>query len=453
MDDWFNERKNAVKTFRPGFYFTSLFCFLAFALFGWFVVGGFSPAPESKGEFASTAKEDLSCNCVLKSGEQFSELAYETPEECGPERNYYEAGIKKFKALDKNGYFSGTRDLRRTAQIIPRKCFLYSMKYTLPPQFKSPEFAVCDGKPTKKGVADFTRTNYKACMTEDMINIVYNSYLDAVDCLDVPPKFAVAKFMNESGVTPNIIASNNDAGLSQFSNGAMATLKRLYPQWSRQIFNSNKASCKRLLSYPGAVPRSQSEVIDDPAKKCHLVDIPANPMKNFVYYGIYYHITKKDSDFEFNKSVRYLKKTSTETVIDKNWVSTAELLKQARMESFDIENIRETVAVMAYNTGPVAATYFREWLKYRNTKFPTVPIREADLNMTISNPWADNSKDTLDQVKAKFNIDDKKPMKFWEWMIVSTKSRFRYASYVKFYANRLDRIFGAGVCTEDNFLE
>lgn len=398
----------------------------------------------------TTGAQDLNCHCDIH-GETFDKLTYETAEECGPERAYLEEPLRKFAALDVNGIFTKPRNSAKDAARVPRKCFLFAMKYTLPPSFKTnPVFGVCQGrKPTKKMPKDYDRVNFKPCISEALVNVVYNSYLDATDCFNVPPKFAVAKFMNESGVIPNIVAANGDAGLSQFSTGALEILQEQYPKWAPQILTSDKKSCKNLLSFPGAMPGAADKVVADDNLKCHVIETPPNPVRNIIYYGAYYHIVRNDVERMFDRPQGVDKVTGK---LDPNEKTVEELMHLAKIDTFDRDQIKEILNVMAYNTGPKAVIYFKEWLKYRAAKFHTTPITRDDFDMEINpEPWLPFQGKTARQLKIHYDRWGRRAMSFWEWLLVN-KDRFRYASFVKFFGDRLDRNFGEGVCTPVPFL-
>jgi hypothetical protein len=324
------------------------------------------------------------------------------------------------------------------------------MKHTLPPQFKVNLFGICGNKtPTETDPTDFHRTNFKPCVTEKFVNVIYNAYLDAVDCYGLPAKNALPKFMNESGVMPNLVASNSDAGLSQFSTASLRMMARDYEKWSPRILNSKKPSCQRLVKYPGAMPRGPEQIVADDHLKCHIIDIPANPVRNFIYYGAFYHIIKNDVAMIFNRSQSIDPETGEPR---SGFKSTATLLSEAGIENFSKDVLSEIFIVMSYNTGPKSVIYFKEWLQYRLEKFPDAQILKKDIDMTIRpNPWLDFDKLTKEQLLEKYDQGGTRAMAFWEWLAVY-KNKFRYASYIKFYANRLDDNFGKGVCSPDKYL-
>lgn len=424
--------------------------FLALTLTGALTMGYFflmTPFVSANREPAA-AREDLSCTCDVR-GQQFTDVSFETPAECGADRNYLRGPLEAFRKLDSKSVYIGTR--AQPAGHMPRKCFLFAMKHTFPPSFRARLFGECGIKtPTPEDPTDFTRTNWKPCVTEDLVNTVYNSYVDASDCFDVPKKFALGKFMNESGVIPNLVAANNDAGLAQFSTGGMKILQNEYPEWSKKILNSTKQSCRNLLAFPGAMPKSAAEIVAKNELKCQVIGIPSNPVKNFIFYGVYYHITRRDTVNMFNRKTSIDRATGQP---DPTFRTTAKLMEEAKIADYDVERLLDILSIMSYNTGPKAVIYFREWLQYRIAKFPTVPVRKTDLSMVIKpDPWAGFDTASKEELAARYDRNGTRAMSFWEWLVVN-KNKFRYAAFVKFYSNRLDTSFGAGVCTEPNFLE
>lgn len=426
--------------------FPWMFFFLFFL--GFAVWMPFMSVPEQMIGEASRmpASEDLSCNCRIN-GEVFKTLTYETPEECGAERTYLEKSLQSFHAADPQDLFSEARP--KSEKQFPKKCFLFAMKHTFPTSFKEKRFGRCGDMGDAVAGPDYIRTSYKPCVSEDLVNVIYHSYLDAADCFDIPLKFSLPKFMNESGVMPNTIAFNSDAGLSQFSNEALEILKKEYPDWSKKLQQSKKKSCQNLLSIAGAFPKKAAEIVSDAKKKCHVVEIPPNPARNFIYYGVYHNIMKRDVEKFWGKR----RVDQLTGVVDPAYKTIETLMKELKIEDFDANNLRRTFAVMAYNKGPKVVSYFREWLLYRQSKFPEVPIRRADLKMTLpQNPWSINDV-SVDDLRVQYEVDGTRAVTFAEWLVLNVKNKFRYASFVKFYADQLDRNLGKRTCTEEKFLE
>ncbi|MGZ3774738.1 MAG: hypothetical protein ACXVCY_04670 [Pseudobdellovibrionaceae bacterium] len=424
-------------------------------------------------------QDDLTCNCKL--GGQTNILMFEKPEDCGPERNYLQSEIKAFAAIDKKGSFSAPRDYSKTADVLPRKCALFIMRKfwkdrALTPQEKLDadleynRTAPDNDKRPIKNISEYhqdpaiyskcdkdrngvpVRYGHKACVTEDYVNLVYNSLLDVTDCLDVPPKFVAPKLSNESGLHVNAFGLVNDGGIGQFTVQALEDVKQNYEEYKSKIVNSSKASCKRIKEIPGAVPASSNDIMSADANRCHAIATPPNPLRSLVYYSIFFHATMRNSERAFYKS-----KDSK----DENFRSTEELMKQAKISDFDIKKIKDMLFVMSYNVGPDRpATVFREWLKYRIGMINKYSITKADFNMVYW-PESNETKNSAGQPTKKGEerakiILAKKPrnrqyLSFAEYLFAYGDSL--YIAAVKAQAQKLDKELGAGTCTENKFLE
>lgn len=415
------------------------------------------------------AADDMTCTCQL--GDQTNILTFETPESCGPDRTYLQNKFLAFKKEDPKGLFSAGRDYSKTASILPRKCALFIMRKfwkdrALSPQEKldadieynrtAPEkekrpvktlaeykqdpsiFSKCDKDPN--GVPE--RYGYKACVTEDYVNLVYNSLIDVSDCLNVPPKFIAPKLSNESGLHVNAFGLVNDGGIGQFTNQALEDVKQNFPDFKSRIMGSSKESCKRLRSFPGVIPSSSKEILSADENRCHAITTPPNPLRSLIYYGIFFHATKRNADGAYNKS-----KDSK----DDNFKSIEALMKEAKISDFDSKKIQDMLFVMAYNAGPGRpATIYREWLKYRIDTLKKYPIKKADFDMNYW-PEADQIKEKAGEARAKLVKKGDKPLTFAEYLFAYKDSL--YIALVKAQARKLDKGLGAGTCTEAKFLE
>lgn len=383
-----------------------------------------NPDRGSVSQASSASEEDLSCNCKVR-GESFTKLSFEKAETCGADRNYLQDSLARFDQLDSRDFYTKTRE--GTASKIPRKCFLFAMKHTFPNNFKSPSFGRCD--------KDLQKTKSKPCVTEPLVDLVYNTSLDVADCFGIPAKSFLPKLMHASGVIPNSLVSGEGSGLFPISNGTLQILKEEYPTWSLALRSSKKASCARLLSIKGAMPPSAGHLRADDPSVCSNVGVPPNPVRNLIYYGAYHQILQKEVAASFER------------------LGLRGLLKRLRVDESSESALQKILMALSYESGPKSVVYLREWLRYRLVKFSNVPLVAADFNPRISpDPWKDFDQSTLTELKTRYESGGNTPMSFWQWLVVA-KKKFRAASYLKFYADRLDANLGEGVCTESKFLE
>lgn len=468
------------------FWFATLCCFTTFAFFGWYEV---TKPVEGRFDFASTAaeiavkkidtankslgalssyKEDMTCACTM--GATPGLIDFEKPEDCGADRNYLDNEIKAFAKIDKNGYFSKARNDAALSAQLPRKCAVYIMRRFWKDRALTAEekreadieynrtaeptkqrdvkevsgyrndphlFSKCDKDPTGKP----ERYGHKACVTEPYVNLIYNSMMDVADCLGVPPKFIAPKLSNESGLHVNAFGLVNDGGIGQFTDQALEDVAQNYANFKGRIVNSDKESCKRINSIPGAVPASATDILAKDENRCSAISAPPNPLRSMVYYGIFYHSTKRNSNGAWN---RY---SNGKTPGQK---SVEQLMDDAKISNFDKEKIKEMIFVMAYNSGPGRPPGFlREWLKYRIETLKKYPIKASDFDM---NYWPEPAQTKAKAGAARMKAMKKKtPLTLAEYLFVYKDSL--YIPAVKAQARVIDKAMGEGTCTEQNFLE
>lgn len=494
--DFIEEGESEVKRSSTSFWVSTLFCCLTFLVFGWYslenpsdtarsvassaeenVIHQFTDVQSRLRGLKASGKDDMTCTCQL--GTDTNILKFEDPEACGKDRNYLDDSMKAMKVLDPKGYYTGGRDYSQTASILPRKCALFIMRRfwrdrartpeerrnedlefnrTAPPdkqreikdisQYKPDPHLFSKCGPNKHGVPE--RYGHKACVTEPYVNLVYNSLIDVADCLGVPAKFIAPKLSNESGLHVNAFGLVNDGGIGQFTKQALDDVVQNYDGFKGRITKSDKASCKRLRAIPGAVPRDSKDILTADENRCHSIAVPPNPLRSLIYYGVFYHATKRNADNAYNR------KTDPK---DPNFKSTEALMKEAGVAGLDQDKIREMMFVMGYNTGPSRpSSILREWLKYRieqakqcPAKKPC-PVTKADFNM---NYWPTKAqmqaKRGTERAQAIADAKNGAPLTLAEY-IFGWKDNL-YIAAVRAQARVLDQGLGEGTCTESKFLE
>lgn len=472
-----------MKHFAKSFWVYTILCIAAVSLFGWHelnngyhliefssltdeeVLKKINQANNLVSKMTSNSGDDMKCTCSL--GDQKDILTFEDSVTCGSSRNYLQRDIIAFKKADTGGFFS-KRDYVESSKILPRKCVLFVMrkfwkdkalnpeeklaadlKYneTAPATQQRPIKNIGEYKPDKHlfsfcrdTLGEPTRYGHKACVTEDYVNLTYNSLLDVTDCLQVPIKFVMPKLFNESGLHVNAFGMLNDGGIGQFTEKALHEVRNNYDSFKKQIVGSSKPSCKRLISFPGALPERAEQVLHLDKNRCHVIGTPPNPLRSLVYYGMFYHATKKYSAAAFDKN---------SDSKDSNFKSIASLMKKAGIAWFDKDAIKKMLFVMSYNAGPSSpATFFREWLKYRITQIKKYPILKKDFEMAYW-PAQVGGKTADDRIKAVNK--GKRPFTFAEYLFVYKNSL--YIPAVRMHAKKLDDGLGKGTCTENKFLE
>jgi hypothetical protein len=142
--------------------------------------------------------EDKSCLCNLATEGENKTVEFEDYKTCDPRRNYLKPVIEAFAKADPTKSFVKTRTASENSHAdVPKKCVTYVMRSfleTLSQKNPFDSFAEC-----AKGNGIPRQGMFKACVTSDYVDMTYNSFVDVADCLDLPQKVMLPKFLNESG--------------------------------------------------------------------------------------------------------------------------------------------------------------------------------------------------------------------------------------------------------------
>ncbi len=474
----------------------------AFILFGIFFtdVLAFATESENKNAFDALKKVfeanetlkainnfDSTCSCTVGQNENI--VTFETQKQCGEERSYIFQAIKSFKKVDPNGTFWKSRKYVQGENTVPPKCILYIMRTALRDVPRSAElkqkeefaqfeaegkdtstlknkeykpdpqqFAACKGE-----TGEPQRMGGKPCVTEEYVNLVYNSLSDVSDCLGVPMNFTVPKFANESGFHVNAFGPVNDGGIGQFTESALKDVAQNFDEFGPKIQNSQKQSCKRLRSFSGALPKNPNDILTADANRCHAISMPPNPIRSLIFYGIFYRATLRNAEKAWSKQ-------------DETVESVDQVMSEAGVKDLDKSKLKQMLFTMSYNAGPKPPVVaFKEWLKYRKSKKSPVTKKdlnfdfwppkgfgavEKDFNESLSKKAVDLgwSEEELKQeiVKEKYKRKiihlgaQKRTLTFPEYLYVYRNNI--YISAVKAQSNLLAKGFGEGVCAPENFL-
>ncbi|MCE3011364.1 MAG: hypothetical protein LW875_12220 [Proteobacteria bacterium] len=427
-------------------------------------------------------------------------LSLEDETACIPERQYLKDQLSKFSELDPQQVFTGNRSSEQLeGAFVPRKCVYYAMKHFAfdilkGDQKASPSFSKCE---KESGFPNYG--NYAPCLTEKYLNIVYNTFIDVSDCLGLPQKLMMAKLFNESGfhinagaplreyrdnkIQPEVLSYpfpeslkdaniiGGDAGIGQFTGAALNDVRKTYPQWRDFIRKSDKASCQRVRDFAGALP--EIEKIDpDLGNRCVVVKAPPNPLRALVFYGIVYKNNQRAIDNVWSRE-------EVDRLLNEAGFSASKAQK---------EKMQEMLLVLSYNAGPkTAVILFKNWLISRKPIARQKPIAVADFDFGIPLPQekivvkagteaksfgrltADEviflnqeyktlshlNRKTRDQnerfaILEKFQLHQLSFPRFLR--IYRTGWAKGYLTYVKGFADILDKNVGQGTCAPESFL-
>ncbi len=164
----------------------------------------------------------------------------------------------------------------KESSALPMKCITHIMNSATLPKSN---YAVCpkaSGHP-RRGAA-------KSCVTENLVSLTYNAYVDVTDCLNLNPKDLLPKISNESGFALNAYGTKGDGGIGQLTGIAIAEVNKVYDSYMIQIQKAGqtKASCARIIRDKSVFNKVSAE----PGQRCVLMGVPENPVKNLLYTAI-----------------------------------------------------------------------------------------------------------------------------------------------------------------------
>ncbi len=449
--------------------------------------------------------EDLTCLDCKLGGTKYSTLFTETSQTCDPSKNYLQKDIDELKKQDsQKNYFVSRTTTDLQAAKFPKRCIQYAMSYFSNNILGAAEkpvsnFGYCSNL---QGIP--TKPNPSPCLTEDYVNLVYNSFIDVSDCMELPQRIILAKLFNESGFhinmfaplrivnsknkiissninipLPNIPATQNiiggDAGIGQLTGPALEDIKRDITQWKVKIENSNNPSCSRIKEFIRIIPNKE-QVKPELENRCSLIHAIENPVQSLIFYGVLYKRIEKSiqQTWEFKK--------------------ISELLSTAGLNNLNPNletQLKEMLVLLGYNAGAKEAVIlFENWIKYRIKKLKSVgviTIEDLDfskLNLYTQIQYGKNKikisiqdltvtqvdglqreisflknrkQKSLSLVESeRLNYLEKFPfekMGFPMYLQLYRKGIAKgYLSSIKSFSNLMNKKIGSNICTDENFL-
>jgi len=262
------------------------------------------------------------------------QIQYEDEKKCGSARLAIDQVLKKKSSI---------ADLiaERTAEdtSLPRKCLIHVMnQFNLPNQTR--------GYCPKGVLGKVIRGTVKPCISKAIVNVTYNSFVDVTSCLEINPKNLIPKLSNESGMLINTLGSGLDAGIGQLTGVAIEEVNKHYDNFMREIElrSVKKPACARILKYKYLLDK----VSEEPLKRCGLIAVPENPLKNILYMAM-------------------LNKINTNTIwrrFENNDIESK--LVKLGLVGANVKALVEAISLASYNSGP--ATAFNALNEYLNKR-------------------------------------------------------------------------------------
>lgn len=344
----------------------------------------------------------------------------ETPEQCGPARNYL---LKDLKNLSPN--YATTRLQSHVGRDIPpRECVSFIMQNFLPLNLKSIAMSQCRNEkgdlllsPTKGADG----AGYQPpCATEAYVNSIYNSLMDVGDCLNIPIKELLPKLYNESGLHVNTLGGGFDAGVGQLTVSALREVYMRYDgepnnpsalDWYvKEIAKSKKESCKRIIAersaYQNDVPQGrkicfsgESSDADcytpwSSANRCTVMTIPSNPLKNVLFTGIFYRsLLKNATGIRYSAGQDILNGRPYQAEDDLNGYIGAgnfvERLRNLGATHASGSVVKQMIVSLGFNAGIRSGKiYLENYLKQREAKRKYLKDQDIDFQNASTGKWA-----------------------------------------------------------------
>lgn len=324
-------------------------------------------------------------NPVFKIIQQLQEISEEsaliTPEDsssCNTNQLFYEKqilGSTKIKDL--------LLDRPATEAQFSKKCITHIMnRYSVP----NNNYGVC------AKAAGYVRTpGAKPCISRNLVNLTYSSYMDVVQCLNLDPKLLMPKIDNESGFVINTFGEGKDGGIGQLTRSAIAEVNNYYEQYLLQMKKAaaTKPSCARVISHKDLIVKAA----DSLEQRCALIGVPENPIRNILYMALLNRINMdKLSGIKYLAGGDYLLTSEGKHVAVKNDATDEmggafkNLQIKNKLEALGIKNInmhffKEIIGFAGYNMGVQRALkLFNEYLDKRKASNLPLTVDEFDFN-------------------------------------------------------------------------
>jgi len=305
------------------------------------------------------------------------------------------------------------RDVESSA--LPRRCVTHVMnranfgpkslaQFPTIVKDKSKDKTEKYGMPIRGGV--------KPCMTKEMVNVTYNSFVDVAECLNFNPKDLLPKLFNESGMIINTLGLFWDTGVGQLTGIAIEEVNKYYDGYVGEMFKAAKAGKKSCLNIANDNYKSLlTKVYDDLKYRNGLIATPANPLKNIVYMAVLNRMNldnligsqyRAGKDYIDNQEVNLLKFNSKDVGGKFGREKIYDKFVKLGMPDVNLYKVAVMVALLGYNTGnSTAFNMLNEYLDRRIAARKSLNDRDFDFHNPVTARDIDGTeKSVIDIAKA-----------------------------------------------------
>jgi hypothetical protein len=194
---------------------------------------------------------------------------------CDKSRLFYESRLHAYPVLS-----DLVKERSPASQSFATDCVVYSMRQFQVPKMNFANCAKSVGAPQVPGA--------KPCITPPLVNLTYNAFVDATECLNLNAKHLMPKIDFESGFFLNSFGGNKEAGIGQLTEPAIQEVNKYYSQYFAEIEKAaaTKESCANLVKVKSLLSMAPS----GPEQRCSMVGLPENPLRNIFYTALYHRI-------------------------------------------------------------------------------------------------------------------------------------------------------------------
>lgn len=292
---------------------------------------------------------------------------------------------------------------------LPKKCILHVMNQA---GLSKSSLGLC-----AKAAGPVRIPGAKPCVTENLVNATYNSFVDVMDCLNLNPKVFFPKISLESGFMINAYGAGKDGGIGQFTQAAIDGVNLSgtkdnnsfeYYLKQMEVAASSKESCKRIMAYKSMLTKA---VPSGAKNRCSMIGMPENPLRNVLYIGIfnrmqmdYFSGIKYQAGADFIDKDGHLVPVTYTAQDEFEGVAKANKYKES-LEDLGIKNpnmhfFKEVLTLAGYNMGgPTAIRLFSKYLEKRKQFKKKLSYDDFDFNKVRT------AKDVYGDGKEKNVID------------------------------------------------
>ena len=204
----------------------------------------------------------------------------------------------------------------------------------------------------------------KPCVTDNLVNLTYNSYMDAMECLDLNPKHIFPKLFNESGFLINTLGGGFDAGVAQMTKSGISGANDKYDFYIKEIKKKAalqpNSACGRLNKNINLISKASELKIH----RCTLIALPDNPLKGFVYAAMLNQANRSNA-----------KNLFTEHNLEKRIINLG-------YKNVDIEALINIIGTLGYNSGlSTSFSAIKTYVEYRENH--NLGLSENDFDFSI----------------------------------------------------------------------